>query len=432
MNHKYLTALAVIAASALLVCGCGSPGKSAAQSASTTPSGTITMWSFNESTQATKDLITSFETKYPGTTVTVIDQPGSNYFALLQASVSSGKAPDVFTMFPGGYQQQFADYSLDLSKYISRSDLEAVRAQYLAKNSNLDNPVYGVPTVSNMYYMLYNQNILSKAGVAKFPSNWTELNDTCQKVTVAGYLCLGYGNSDGAGGFDAYEDFSYLAGKAVGIVGLDGLIGGTVSYNDQVISSQVAKWAKLQTSGFTNKDVMTWRDVRTDFTAGKTAMYVTGSWDAPWALDALGDAVHAAPAPFSDTTMNVLIRLQDSGLSVSADTKNPVTATAFANYVISTEGQEIIAKNGGVPSRTGVTTNNRINQEILANSEAKNWTVLPMFDNFIAPAVNAALRSSLNQVLAGQLNPNDALSKVDDATKALTTIERIQYHLSGK
>jgi len=431
MMYRYLGSAAVLVTAAILLAGC-SAGADTGSGSSTEIGGTITLWSYGEETQSNKDLVAGFEKKYPGTTVKVVEQPGDNYFALLQASVTSGKAPDAFLMFPGGYQQQFADYSLDLSKYINRTDLESVNAQFFAKDSNLDNPVYGVPTVSNMYYTLYNQDVLDAAGVATFPTDWAELNDACKKITAAGYLCLGYGNTTGSGGFSAYQDFSYMSGQAVGLAGWDGLLAGTESYTQPAILDQVEQWASLETKGYTNEDVMTWRDVRTDFLAGKTAMMVTGSWDAQWAVDGLGDAVHGAPAPFSDDPIDVLIRLQDAGISVSVDSKNPATAAAYAAYNISDEGQKIIAAAGGVPARTGVGSSNRVNQEILANAEAAGWTQMPMYDNFIAPSVNEALNSGLNQVLAGQLSAKDALGKVDAATKALTDAERINYNLSGK
>ena len=57
---------------------------------------------------------------------------------------------------------------------------------------------------------------------------------------------------------------------------------------------------------------------------------------------------------------------------------------------------------------------------------------MPLYDYFIAPSVNEALNSGLNQVMAGQLSAKDALTKVDAATKALTDAERINYNLAGK
>jgi ABC-type glycerol-3-phosphate transport system substrate-binding protein len=223
-----------------------------------------------------------------------------------------------------------------------------------------------------------------------------------------------------------------MSAATIGLAGWDGLIAGTKKYDTPVLVDQVSKWASLQTKKYTNPDVLTWRDVRTDFLAGKTAMYVTGSWDASWATDGLGTKVHAAPSPLSDKPIDVLVRLQDSGLSVSKDSKNAKTAAAFAAYAISPAGQQIIADNGGVPARTGIESTNRVNKEILANSVTEKWKVVPMIDNFLAVSVVTALRSSLDQAMAGQLTAREALQKADQATAAVPSGERILYNLSGK
>ena len=407
-----------------------SPG--ATPPAGATPSGNVTVWNYGDITDFTKKLNTAFTTKYPDAKVDIVAQPGDQYFALLQAAVTSGRGPDVFTMFPGGYQTQFQPFSLDLGKYIPKAEFEAVQARLFAEGSNLDNPVYGVPLLSNMYYMLYNQDIFNKAGVAAFPTTWTELYDASEKIKKAGYLPLGYGNESGSGGFGAFQDFSYMSGPIEGLAGWDKLIEGAGKYDSPELQAQVQKWADLHAKGYTNPDVLTWRGVRTDFIAGKYAMYMTGSWDAEWASQGLGAAVHAAPAPFSDNPMNVLIRLQDSGLSVNAKSKNDATAAAYVAFAISEEGQKIVAESGGVPSRTGVDTTNPINKEILANAAAKKWNVMPMFDNFIDASVTQALVASLDQAMAGQLTASQALSKIDSATAAVPDAQRIKYNLAGK
>jgi len=430
MKLRYGGTVTVFAIAGLLLAGCGGGGGAAAPAKSGTVSGDLTVWSFNAVDAGHKSIDAGFKAKYPDVNLKVITQPGDNYYALLQAAVTSGRGPDVFAMFPGGYQQQFAPYSLDLSKYIPKTEFQAVNGQFFAKGSNLDNPVYGAPLVSNMYLAMYNQDILTKAGVDKFPTDWAGLDAACQKIVAASYTCLGYGNESGSGGFDSYEDFSYMAGATIGLNAWDNLIAGKTKYSSPALVDQVTKWASLKTKGYTNKDVLTWRDVRNSFLGGKSAILITGSWDTGVAESKLGTSVHAAPAPFSDAPMNVLIRLQDSGLSAAKSTKNPTAAAAYIAYAISQDGQKKLAAAGAVPSRTGVESSSPIVKELLAYADKQKLTVMPMFDNFIAPSVNTALRSSLDQAMAGQLTAKQALEKIDAATAALTPQERINYNLS--
>ncbi|MCG2801520.1 MAG: extracellular solute-binding protein [Cellulomonas sp.] len=425
---------APVAALALALTGCSS-GQSTTPSASGSGgvSGSLTVWNYGalDDSSLLTPLVAGFKAKYPDVTVNLVGQPADNYYALLQAAVVSGRGPDVFSMFPGGYQKQFQEYSLDLSDKIPQADLTATNAQYYSANGGTTSQVYGVPSTAGMYMMLYNKKVLADAGVASVPTTWDELDAACAKVVAAGKTCLGYGSQDGSGGFSSYLDWSYLVGAAEPLTTWDKLIAGTEPYSSPTIVDQVTRWGTMHEKGWTNPDVLTWRNVRTSFESGDVAMVMGGSWDSSWAQKALGADVAAAPAPFSPTPNKLLVQLPDNGYSISKEAANPTAAVAFAAYVVSGEGQAIVAKAGNVPSRSGVAVTDPVNNALLTQAKDESWTVVPMFDNFIAPTVNQALTSGLNQVLAGQISAKDAMAAVDKATAGLSTSERVAYHLGG-
>lgn len=428
---------APLCAAALLLAGCSS-GTSGPQ-ASTSPAGittattgTIKVWAYGSLDDAThlKSLAEAFKQKYPGVQIDLQGQPGDNYYALLQASLSAGQGPDVFAMFPGGYQKQFESYSLDLTGRIPQADLESVQAQYFSANGTINSPIYGVPVTAGMYQMFYNKKLLSSVGVTSVPTDWDELSSACQKVVAAGKTCFGYGSESGAGSFAAIYDWSYLA-SVLPLTQWNGLTTGTQAYNSPELLDQVTKWSDLHAKGYTNPDVMTWRDVRKEFLAGNVAMIMSGSWDASWASKGLGADAAAAPAPFSPTPIKTLIQMPDNGFSISKDSKSPDIAAAFLQFAISEEGQNLVSQAGNVPSRPGIAVQQPINDALLKEAEAKGWEKKPMFDNFIAPSVTDALNKGLNQALAGQITPADALNGLDAATKALPAKSKVDYHLGG-
>ncbi|MBU4336700.1 MAG: extracellular solute-binding protein, partial [Actinobacteria bacterium] len=197
---------APVAALALALTGCSSGSSSsptATGSGSGSVSGSLTVWNYGalDDSSLLSPLVAGFEAKYPDVTVDLVGQPADNYYALLQAAVVSGRGPDVFSMFPGGYQKQFQEYSLDLSDQIPQEDLVATNAQYYSADGSTESEVYGVPSTAGMYMMLYNKQVLADAGVSSVPTTWDELDATCAKVVAAGKTCLGYGSQDGSGGF---------------------------------------------------------------------------------------------------------------------------------------------------------------------------------------------------------------------------------------
>ena len=396
-------------------------------------SGSLTIWNRGpiDDTTALKPLIEGFKKKYPTVTVNAVAQPGDNYFAVLQAAVLGSKAPDIASMFPGGYQVQFQSKMLDLNKYIPASELKAVGAQYYAQDGDLAKATYGVPVTSSFYGLFYNKKVLTDLGITSFPSTWTQLDAACAKVKAAGKTCIGYGSDSGSGGFSSFLDWSYLVGGASDLKGWDAMLTGAQSYDNAPVNAQVTKWAALRSNGYTNQDVLTWRGVKAGFADGSVAMVMGGSWDTPTYEKTLGADLGVMPAPFADTPQKKLVRLPDNGYDVLKSTKNADAAAAFEAYIISAEGQQLVASAGQVPSRTGVATTDKVNGALLETAASPGWTAIPMFDNFTAPSVTDALTNGLNSVLAGKVSPTDVLQKMDSATKSLTSAQRVDYHLGS-
>lgn len=433
---KPIKILAPIVVAGLALAGCSTSGTSAdagtGPNSTANPSGSLTIWAYGaiDSTPHLQPLVDGFKKKYPNVKVTLQPQPSENYYAMLKAAIVSKTGPDIFTMFPGGYESQFAKYSLDLTNLVPKDTLDAVGASYYSAAGTTTSQVYGVPVTKGLYMMLYNKDLLNSVGVTSVPTTWNEMFAACAKIKVAGKTCVGYGSDQGSSQFFAAPDFSYMF-SADPLSDWDKLIAGTKPYDSPELLQQMTKYVSLQTQGYTNKDVMTWKGYRDAFLKGDVAFYMTGSWDGTWAQNGLGDKVAAAPAPWSDAPINTLVQLPDTGWSVNKDTKNQTAALAFMNYTISQEGQEIVSQAGSVPSLPGVPLQNRVNNDLITQAQSSKWKIVPMFDNFVATAVNTALGNAFNQALAGQISPEAALKQVDAATAKVPQDQRISYNLGA-
>lgn len=429
MKLGKLLALLVVVALALAGCSSSSGGSA---SKGGPPSGKLTIWAYGaiDSTPHLQPLVNGFEKKYPQVKINLVAQPSTTYYAQLKAAIVSRTGPDIFGMFPGGYESQFAPYSLDLANQVPKKTLDAIGASYYSANGTTTSKVYGVPVTKGMYLMLYDKKLLNSVGVTSVPTTWDQMFAACAKLKAAGKTCIGYGSDPGSSQFFAAPDFSYMFATDP-LAQWNQLIAGTKSYDSPELLAQMTKYVSLQRQGYVNKDVMTWKDYRNAFLKGQVGFYMTGSWDGSWAQQGLGANVAAAPAPWSNSPINTLVQLPDSGWSVNKETKNQTAAVAFINYAVSQAGQQIVSKAGSVPSLPGVTVQNKINNDLITEAQKDKWKVVPMYDNFVPTAVNTALGSAFNQALAGQISAETALKQVDAATQKVPKDQRIAYNLGA-
>jgi len=143
MRRKELTRLCVgVVALATVVAACGSagtpsasPGPSAgASSTSPGPSTdsakvTLTLWqNLGQGNQAdvVPKLIAAFEKTHPNITINNVQQPRSQYFALLSAAAISQTGPDLVNMWTGLFTMQYRSYLENLKGLVPSADLANV------------------------------------------------------------------------------------------------------------------------------------------------------------------------------------------------------------------------------------------------------------------------------------------------------------------
>ena len=422
---------------AVLAAACSkSSGSSTNTSAASAAPVTITIWhNYGTESNATalKNMADAFHTLHPNITVKVVSQSGANYFSLLQAAAVSKTGPDLAVMWTGLFTLQYKDFLVNLKDKIPATSFARVDPAALKWTSNgfdATNGPYVMPLEKQFYIGFYNKAAFAKAGVSAVPTNWTELYAACQKLKTAGYIPMTYGNGGQPISTEFYPwyDMSYLLIGKYSVDQWKSIYSGAVPWTDPGIASQLAAWAKLKSSGCTNADVLTKTNNVGDFSSGKAAMIIDGTWNTQKYTDALKSNVAAFVPPFSDAPMTGVVDFAGDGLSMMTYSIHQAEAAQFLDFMTTPQAVQIINAAGLIPAIVGSTTSNPVNQQMLDFATTGGLTAYPMLDNVVQPDVTNTGNKDLPSVLNGTVTPAKAAADLKTTFDGLPADQRGQTY----
>lgn len=429
MRKTALVATALAAITGLAACSNGGSTSTGPASPEKGPV-TLTLWhnyGTEQNADATKKLTAAYTVAHPNVTFKVVSQPGDNYFSLLQASAVSKTGPDLAVMWTGLFTLKYKNFLVNLKDKIPAETLNRVQGlQWMSDGFDPKNGPYVMPLDQQFYIGFYSKKAFAKAGIALAPRTWDELYAACGKLKAAGYLPMVYGNGGQSLGAEFYPwyDASYMMIGSHSVDQWKGLYNGQIPWNDPSNSAQFSKWAALQSKGCTNPDVLTKTNNLDDFTGGKAAMIVDGTWDTQKFTDAMKDDVAAFAPPFSDQPIKGVVQYPGDGFSITTYSKHQATAADFLAFVASDAGSKIINATGLIPDLTGTTTTNPVNQQMLDFTAKQGYAAYPMLDNVVQGDVVDAGNKLLPPILAGKTTPEAALGQMNTAWHQLSPDQR--------
>ena len=431
---RKLSLMAVAAASAVVLAACSSGGGSGTTSPSASGGSaapvTLTLWhnyGTEQNATATANLVKAYQAEHPNVTINVVSQPGDNYFSLLQAAAVSQSGPDLAVMWTGLFTLQYKSFLTNLKDLVPADALSKVQGlEWTADGFNKDNGPYVMPLEKQFYIGFYNKADFTKAGVTSVPTTWDELGAACTKLKAAGFTPMVYGNGGQALGAEFYPwyDSSYLMIGKYSVDQWKDLYNGKIAWNSPDNIAQYTKWANLEKSGCTNTDILTKTNNLDDFTSGKAAMIIDGTWDTQKFTDAMKDNVAAFVPPFSDTPIKGVVEYPGDGFGITSYSQHQQEAANFLAFMTSDAGVKAINDAGLIPDINGATTTNPVNQQMLDFAENQGFTRYPMLDNVIQGDVVDAGNKVLPSVLAGKTSPTDALNQLNTAWQNLSPDKR--------
>lgn len=182
------SAIAVVAATTLLVSSCGFGGESSEEEGATTLD--LLVPSYSDATQSLwEDVIAGFESENEGISVNLEIQSWENIEQVLNTKIQGGEAPDIFN--GGPFSEYAADGMLRPASDITSSEVFDDFQESFAENEALDGTQYGLPLLASSRALFYNQTLMDEAGVSEVPTTWEELHSAAQQISdetsAAGY-----------------------------------------------------------------------------------------------------------------------------------------------------------------------------------------------------------------------------------------------------
>lgn len=364
-------------------------------------------------------LVDAFEAANPDIKIELISQPPDGYFTSLLTASAIGRGPDIAAMWAGLYMLDFEQYMVDLHQFVA-DDIVAgtTGANYFSQGGDIKNPLYVAPMTVQWYTGWYNKALFAQAGITEVPRTWDELNAASEKLKAAGIQPIIQGAAGGSAQFQPLFEWAYLA-AALPVSDWGKILSGDMPYNNETIAAQLDKWHALYAAGYMNEDAFNYPNTVDDFKAGKAAMLLGGgSWQATELIQGLGDDLGILIPPYSDEPQDAVVALAGSGYAIMNYSQNQEAAGKFISFILSDEGQTIVAK-FDAPPRAGFPTAISQLNEFSALSADASKTIYPMFDNFTHPSVADAIYRNVALVLVGQSSATDALAAVDAAQASI-------------
>jgi raffinose/stachyose/melibiose transport system substrate-binding protein len=420
----------IVASVVLAGCGGSSSSSSSSGSGGSSAPVTLTLWhnyGTEQNAVATKNLVTAYEAQHPNVTIKIVSQPADNYFALLKAAAISHTGPDIAVQWTGLFTLQDTSYLSSLKGLVPDSALSQMKGmQWMSAGLSSSGAPYVMPLEDQFYIGFYNKKALQKAGVTSVPKTWDELSSACTKLKAAGYTPIVYGNGGQSLGTEFYPwyDSSYLMIGELTVPQWKGLYDGSIPWNSPQVEGQFTKWANLEKQGCTNSNVLTTTDNIQQFTSGKAAMIVDGTWDTQKFTQAMGNNVAAFVPGFSDTPIHGVVEYPGDGFSVMNYSPHQQQAADFLAFIASPAGVKAVNDAGLIPDVVGSTTTNPVNQQMLDFAAKQGYTPYPMLDNVTQGNVVNTGNKFLPSVLAGKISPADALGQMNSTWQQLPSDQR--------
>jgi ABC-type glycerol-3-phosphate transport system substrate-binding protein len=413
--------IGIAALGAVVALGGAALGATSARSSTVT----LTLW-HNYGTEgnaiATKNLVAAFEKANPNIKIKMVSQPADNYFALLQAASISRTGPDLAVQWTGLFDLKYQKFLLNLKPYFSAAEVAKINgASYMSVDFNTSKGLLVMPLENQFYIGFYNKALFKKAGIAKVPSSWAELNAACTKLKAKGITPMIYGADTQALGaqFYPFYDFSY---QMIGILPQAqwrALYMGKLPWTSPKIVAQMNKWVSLPKSGCTNKDVLTKTNILGAFVKGQAAMIVDGNWDTATLQQGLGKNVAPFVPPYADGKQHGVVEYPGDGFSVMKYSSHQKEAVQFLKFMMTAQAAKIISAAGLIPDIKGFRTTNPVSNQMLDFAAKQGFATYPMLDNVIQPEVVTTAQKQLVAAFGGNISVNEALKSMKSTLDAL-------------
>lgn len=389
----------------------------------------VSIWTWSPIPRTMEKMIAAFEAENADIKVKYTNYNyNPEYLAALAAGAGANNLGDVLGLQPGSLTQQYRDYLIDLTPYAEKTwgadwedKIYGINAQQMRLgNPEGDNGVYIIPIESQVINILYNTKIFAELGL-NVPTTWQELIDVSATLTQNGYAPLYFGGADGWQHVNVYTMLATQFGDQI-YAAQDG----TGKWTDENLLKALVAYKSMYDDGIMQVGALSnnsYPDGVSLFTAGKVGMMALGSWwfqekTAPEVVPLVADWSFGnfyLPPVDETATVSPAIGGMDFGYGISKNCANPEAAwTLLSSFATGVGNQAAINDLNNLPAFKCIAPEN-VDPSILDQIAAYSAQLDGAKNQRIAsPEIEAELQNVLQGVAAGELEPMQALEKMQE------------------
>ncbi len=387
--------------SILTACGGSAPASNA--------KATISFWhTYNITSPENKTLvekvIPAFHKQYPNITVKSQDIPYNSMLQKLIASVAGGSGPDVV--------RSDIIWMPQLAKIRALVQMDDIIAQ--RKNEFYDGPLatctykghyYGLPLDTNTKVLIYNKDVMARAGLSMVPTTTDDFKQACLKITALGNNTFGYaegGTYDWAtlpwvwsfGGAITDDKFTKASGyinSPNSVASLQYLID---LYHTKALSPGILGGSNLAPADAIGK--------------GKAGFIIDGPWMVPvfqQSYPTMKFDLATMPAGPNGQTASVI---GGEDIAIMSSSKNVDAAKTFTQYMTSADAQKMMGTTGQMPVLKSLANDSTLPAYFKIYNEqlktARPRTVSPNY-----PKISTTLGDAFDKAFRDKATPQAAL-----------------------
>lgn len=305
----------------------------------------LTFWSWRPEDKAFyEDQAAIFKEK-TGISVKFTPYVATEYNAILATALTAGKGPDVMQIRAYGGMSALSDAGNFLP--LTSKDVPALKSMapgtLQGTMGYAKKQVFGLPYATSVLGVMYNPDLLKKAGVKALPTTWDSFLRVMDQVKSAGIMPLGNGS-----------------GYAPGLEQLWGAVGptfygGTQFFNDVVAGKRSFTDKNFVSSLQAVKDLvdyfpaghaaLDYNTARGLFANEKAAFYIGGNYEISY-FRSLNPSLNVGwmPAPAATTGgKRYVTNWTDGGFAINAKTPYKAEALKFINFLASKDFSQAAA-----------------------------------------------------------------------------------------
>jgi multiple sugar transport system substrate-binding protein len=256
----------------------------------------------------------------------------------------TGGSPDVVFWFAGTRMRGFVERGLlaDVSSLFTPDVVQSLHRPAIDLVTAAGKQ-YGVPFSYYQIGFYFRRDLLERAGIASFPSDWAGLIGACKKLKSAGIDAFAIGSKDL---WPTAAWFDYLNLRINGRAFHMELMRGTIRYTDERVRAVFARWRELLDAGcFTkNHASMSWQESLALLYQHRAAMMLIGNYIVASFPAELRDRMDFAPFPIVKPSVGRYEEAPMNSLHIPTGAGNKEDARRFLAYVLRADTQEAINK----------------------------------------------------------------------------------------